>query len=525
MSRTPNPKIVALGKEAQESDDSAILAIYLKIKKLGNADKLIYKRFAKPKNVSPHRSNRGGLMASGIDSITVLEVVDAVGFDPSMLHDATAFEEPPTRDNEMKWLEICASDELLADFKPGDIEIASVACTHFNQSIASTIDKRPWANESITFDGRLSQERLVAKYPDMEELFNVGLHWDVWKIEAEVMYPWLPDVAQRAINAKYAAQQTEGWQHMYQRAVMIINSPLAQKSPDISMYVIKDILKTRPKCADDVPFIVDMAMKWGGSSTKTFVEPLMRFVRSFMPKGRVIPGSMFKALGALKLEPDELAPHFINSILMFLAGSPPKTAPSNVAKAIIPSEISSLEKGVRLKGMLLGEVIIKEAYQVSGELGLPPKSETILVCDLRSALVAKVFEKVESLKAKSMYMMATDFFDKAKQHQTTSATIGNPWALKIGKASTQIDQQAGPASSSGVVGRTTLSYNEDGEAQDVFSLSLSSRGFVVDCFVKNKEGAVQNRPTVYTTHKNMCVRLQQQTHNQQTTNTHTTCVV
>ena len=284
-------------------------------------------------------------MCGGHDSLTVLDNVDCVGYDPDMVTDATCFEDGPDRESEKAFLELSKSDEFLADFKVGDLDFASVACTHFNQSMCAVEAGIPWTNESITIDGRLSFDRLAQRHSKIGDLRKQGgLKWNVWKRYAEVLYPDLPDIIQRAINSKYAAQQTENWFHMYHRAIVVINSKNAIAALDPIKYTINDLLKTRPKCAEDVPHIVDMARMFGGSSTKTFADPVAKFARMFMKQGRIIPGTMFKGIAALKLEPGDFCPHFMNSISMYLAAAPAKTAPQNIAKAMLSPEIAAHEK-------------------------------------------------------------------------------------------------------------------------------------------------------------------------------------
>ena len=485
LSKCPNPKIVALIEEGQlDKEGTQILRIYNDIKRIAGEDKLWYMRQMPVKSVGAHRKNRGGLMCGGKDCIGVLETVDAVGYDPDVHRDATAFEEGPQRLNEAAFVKLTEQDDLLRTYEYGEMEAASVACTHFNQSLAAADAGVLCEIESISIDGRLSKQKLMARHPRIAPLFSEGLTWCVWKFEAEVLYPELPDIAQRAINAKHVAQQQEGWNHAYQRAVVVLNSPAARSSPNPGLFTIKDILKTCPKCKDDVPFIVDTAQKFGGTSTATCVDPLMRFVRMKMPTGRIIPGAMWKALGGLKLTPDAFAPHFITSILMLLAGSPAKTAPSKIAKTIGAAEISSLEKGTRNTDMKVCENIIKSAIAVSSKLGLSVKDETRIVGDLRTSLVCKLFEKQENLRNVGYKKLANAFFLEAEKAKTTDIDVSNPWPIQqSGKTQTE-----GVQSAPGIAPTGSVGYSLAGEAEGIYMMSLKNRGFDVDSAIKDKEG-------------------------------------
>ena len=205
-----NPKIVQLIAESEGSDAAQIVSIYKQIKVLGKADKLWEMKKIPPKQVGVHKANRGGYMCSGVASHCVGETACTVGYDPDVHKDATAFENEADRSSINSFLKIQKNDEHLALYEESDIDANSVACSHFNQFLAAAIDCRPTPSlcDKIQLDGKLSKEVCCAHNPGMDDAFE-GLEWCVWKSSSEVMYPKLPDFAQRALNAKYAAQQEE----------------------------------------------------------------------------------------------------------------------------------------------------------------------------------------------------------------------------------------------------------------------------------------------------------------------------
>lgn len=72
---------------------------------------------------------------SGRESAQIWDDVDRVGVAPDLFKDATSFEEPPDRDNEIKFIKRCEVDEFLPIPNPGDIQVSSVACSHWNQAL------------------------------------------------------------------------------------------------------------------------------------------------------------------------------------------------------------------------------------------------------------------------------------------------------------------------------------------------------------------------------------------------------
>ena len=489
MSRAKNPKIVALIAEAQkDSEDVGILRIYNEIKKLGKQDRLWHVRRIPIKRVGVHRKNRGGFFVSGPTCHIIGGTVMGVGYDPDAHRDATSFQEGPDRLNEKKFLETVENDALLASFNPGDIESSSVGCSHFNQFLAATIDGVPSDVKALTIDGRLSKAKLINRYPDMEVLFTEGLEWIEWFHEAELLYPELPDICQRGLNAKYAAQQDEHWGHQYQRAVTVLNTKEAIASGDPVAYTTRDLLKSKPKCAADIPAIVDFAYIYGGTDISLFCEPLMRFIKAHMAPGRVVPVGVWKTMAGLKLEPEDFCPHFMHSVLFILASSPAKSAPSNIAKIVGSGDINGLAKGRKLADMKAAEKVIKDAIHTFAKLDLTANNETKILGELRTALAGKVFGKIKSVEDQSMHQLAVKFFLEGKAHQRSSEEVEHPWGDQI----VIEDPEPTPPSDNRVPGSySSVEYSTDGTAVGIYIKSLLNRGFEANCFIKDKEGGIR----------------------------------
>ena len=75
------------------------------------------------------------------------------------------------------------------------------------------------SNERLTIDGKLSVHKIVDGHVLLKDLFVTGMEWFVWKASAEVAFPSLPDIAQRALNAKFSVQQGQDVFQVYLRAM------------------------------------------------------------------------------------------------------------------------------------------------------------------------------------------------------------------------------------------------------------------------------------------------------------------
>ena len=67
--------------------------------------------------------------------------------------------------SEIELLKKCATDPMLAKYKPGQIEASSVACSHFSQALAAVEQQVECDYEKLCVDGRLSKANIVAKHP------------------------------------------------------------------------------------------------------------------------------------------------------------------------------------------------------------------------------------------------------------------------------------------------------------------------------------------------------------------------
>jgi hypothetical protein len=129
------PDLEAKIASTNESEDSRIVADYAEIVAMGFKHNLIYKRKLHPDQVGVHRRNRDGAMVCGRAAAQIWDDVDRVGVAPDLFRDATSFEEPPNKENEIKFIKRCECDEFLAVPIPGDIQVSSVACSHWNQAL------------------------------------------------------------------------------------------------------------------------------------------------------------------------------------------------------------------------------------------------------------------------------------------------------------------------------------------------------------------------------------------------------
>ena len=113
--------------------------------------------------------------------------------------------------------------------------------------------------------------------------------------------------------------------------------------------MLKDIAKSRSDIIGDVPRMTHFAQRWSGHELSLCVDDRMPCVTVLMCSGRVVPGSAWKALASLTLDPGTHHPLFIHSARMLPASCPARHAPSIVSRSVTASDIATLE---RRRGLL-----------------------------------------------------------------------------------------------------------------------------------------------------------------------------
>ena len=106
MQHTANPEIIKLIQHAETAEDSREVATYNQILELGKKDGIVVTdRFYEWYRVCVSRFNREELIASGVEAADIYESIDGLGFDPSLIKDATAFQEGPSKTNVQPFME------------------------------------------------------------------------------------------------------------------------------------------------------------------------------------------------------------------------------------------------------------------------------------------------------------------------------------------------------------------------------------------------------------------------------------
>jgi len=472
MSSASHKQIQAWIYEIESRSDAPIVSLYDQIKDKGLELGLLEYRVTPIERVGVHRHNRDGVMVSGKEAMLILTDVIRVGVSMDLLKDATAFAEPQSRVNVNAFIAKTDADKLLARYNADQILVSSVACSHFNQALAAVKQGVHYDNQMLSSaDGRLSQEKICQKYPVLIPIFEHGLNWAVWSVEAESLFPSLANIAQRALNTKYSVQQGQDTFQLYIRAVRALNNPTIPNRDRVA-YAVRDLVKLNARCHPDiVPFIVESARKFGGGDDQ-FINHLIDYCACYKVAGREVAASSWKALAAMKFDTDHLCPNFFVSILMCIAGHPTRDACQAADISRFPN------KGA--KDIIKAEKIINQAMALCTAMQVKHEHQVEHMGSLRATLVLKIIGRTKALAKPdiSLETIASTFYTKIKEFSHIDQP--NPW-----EEHTPIVTPSTPATMD--IQNVVVKYDALGHATNSKVMVMQQRGFAVGTMIKHKQ--------------------------------------
>ena len=492
----PNQKILDLIQEAETGDNSRELSTYNKILQLGLEDGIVVEnRFYEWFRVGVSRFNREGLIASRVEALEISDNIDGLGFDPSLIKDATAFQEGPWRSNVQPFMEKVEADPMLPRYDANFIEISSVACSHFNISLGQADQCMEHTNERFTLDGKLNNERIKQSEPGMTEVIDSGgIRWSVWLWPAQHIYPGLMQLSQRAFNAKMQITQGISNFELYSRASNQLQNPTIRAKDDPKTFVQKNLAKLKTRSSElELTQIVHTAAKYGGIP----MGPYTRHVSAYKKKSRIVPAGVWTVLAYTKFEHVDLAPHFVQSVLMTCASSPEGVV---TGKDIKKNMVNNKET------MAVIEEMIEISINMLKGMQLDRATETKEVSQFRCSLVLKFLDKVgEELATKSYFQIAVDFYESCKgkvqnppvfpfekfRSAETDEKDENPAPKKRSKNaqdSAAVDSRVNNADNRmHNMESYVVEYGEDGKSKGVLKDVLASKGFVSGVYIEKKK--------------------------------------
>ena len=278
-----NPLIVKL---LAQTDDHKIAATIDEVLKKLEEDGLAYRLSIPPKLVGVHPCNRDGYGISATEVHSLGSDIVGMGWSWKACAQAVCIEDDPqstiaTHTADM----VSASNGGLGRADQLQVKFGSLACGHTNRFLCAVLDAVPCELENLSVDGRMSFSKIVGKDPGLQDALKSGLNWLVLKATVGVLYPTLPDLVQRAMQATGLAQRDEIEVQLLQRIQGAAKTMLARDKTVDWPTIASTVGKGRPESVD-VEALIRYVQKWGGLPHGAFIADLNAFHKVYVPSGR-----------------------------------------------------------------------------------------------------------------------------------------------------------------------------------------------------------------------------------------------
>lgn len=250
--------------------------------------------------------------------------------------------------------------------------------------------------------------------------------------------------------------------------------------------VVRAVLKSNPKMAKDVPFMIDWFKAFGGGTSQVFVKQIGAMFDKFVPPQRKVSGNFFKALGDLKYAADQEVPaHFVNATLVVHAAANENVS-DDYAKFIKNTDVDSISvKGRKYHKALEANTVITRAWALAAQTGLPEHQVLAVKFRLLDRLVRHVFKYDPNRDAEGMFSSVgacgAAFVTDLMALSPAELQMENPWLTQASAPSTFADSREGGDATA--ASRDMINYDEHGQAVGVGRVAVQNQGFEVNTLV------------------------------------------
>ena len=429
-----------------------------------------------PQYVGVHPSNRDGYGLNALDVHDLIDSVVDVGFVPAKVQAVGVEIE---HEDVRKWNEnlVASADGLLGVMDGNALKITSLCGSHTNFALRCVAQAVPHENPHISVSGRLSLQLLEERDPAYHNAVVEGLQWDVIAAPVARAFPQLLCLISRSGNTSLARGEHE---LQVLRRIHGAYTRLAQGGSQPSFAAIKkQVLASKPACANSVPAMFTFCMKASGGTDASLLTETEAYVRAHCPTTRQLGVDLWTALGGdCKGHSAEMVPRFRHAVmkLAYLR----QCVSSGDAKKMFAKE--NFDKVKHADALMTAVRALARDYAGKDLLNNPQIMQALGLHDMvMCALVLGIRLKDEK-KYKKVEGISHDFVILLR-NITQKPTIPNPW-----DGHAEHHDQPGTAKSEDATSSTQpmLELSEAGQVRDPAAL-LEARGFVDGCHVRRKQ--------------------------------------
>ena len=349
------------------------------------------------KQIGPHPCNREGEGLSDVRAQSRVIVIKSGGFSaPTIRPNCICMQENPiTKHIEAFTLKQCAKSPKYARYEANMVMAGTLGAGHATHGFAQISDEVPCDLPKISVNGRMSKE-LCYQDPGIKSACEDGLWFDELDNRIEVVFPMIPWIVSAALNTVTQVAMGENWHSM----LLEITKHIKDTWPSPNMIEIKKhVIKSQPPRPGDVSDVADFVRKWGSLPSGSFITELSELSNLFVDPTHIVPGSFFKTLFDLPVNPSTMPAEFV-AALVFTHARSDFAVMDNVCRHFQKSDVTSIittdkmEKAMQANGMITRFRSALESSTVATEHRLR------LLADFKVAVVEHVIQR-KGYKAKN----------------------------------------------------------------------------------------------------------------------------
>ena len=252
----------ALAIDGQEKEGlvSALEEIFEILIKL----ELAYYAILPPMRVGIHPDHRYGLGIVASWMHTLMAKIVRMGWSDDGAAGAVCVEDDDDDQTCAKYtINMQQGSELFGTQTMAQIAFGSLAGGHSNQGLVAIKSGAVCEHEILSFEGRMSEAKIVDYRPRMGVKINKGKYWLVLKAIVILLFPSLPRLIQAARQATGQVQNCEGIFELLQCIQSLI--PAADAVTEWGNIKLSVGKSESPNKAD-IPDLVEFVAKYGGGS-------------------------------------------------------------------------------------------------------------------------------------------------------------------------------------------------------------------------------------------------------------------
>ena len=314
--------------------------------------------------------------------------------------------------------------------------------------------------------------------PALQAAIEKGMSYKVinWVVHAA-----LPDISSIIISALNTVMQVGEGESWVQNLLKIATEAgkYADKNPDWRA-VTKNVIRTLPPRAGDVPDMVAFVQVWGGMPTGVFIKELSALLHQHMPSNRVVSGTFLKQLAELKFSAKAMPAHMVNAIL-FVHASADECVQDHFARFITKGDLQTIMSDKKREVAIEADGVLMRAKSLAKDV------EDIVGQEVAFGMVGKLMKDI-----------VVGLAEKDKSKDKANA---EPFNLEecASRFTTKLCEAAGkcpvlPDKPSSIVDRAKnfVDYTAEGNAAGIGRTTVLNNGFRVGDHIKKKKDGSTN---------------------------------